>query len=150
MQPNKGLHGHPDFMQIERNLNMKRKSAKTLTAIITGHEDLQWHLCKLQLINYSIWRYCQWEEETPYHILYKCTTISSTRGRLTGIQFLEVQETVLTLWRGLVQNKFLNIFSLEMRICLFFLIYVEYYLFLPMYRLGQNKFLCIYFFQNAI
>lgn len=65
---------------------MNRKSAKVLTANITGHEDLR----RLRQIHDSTYRYCEWKGETLYHILCDCIATSSKRVRIMIKQLHEI------------------------------------------------------------
>ena len=71
---------------------MSRPKARKLVAFLTGHYNMNCYLHKVGLSEDSLCRWCNEEEETPYHIICSCHRWAATRFKIYGKFTLETGE----------------------------------------------------------
>ncbi|KAI5651297.1 hypothetical protein NE865_00541 [Phthorimaea operculella] len=73
-------------------LSMNRNNLRMITRALTGHCNLNKHLCRMGLTEATYCRYCAEDDETPLHVLCECEALVQTRSRTTGGHLLSPRE----------------------------------------------------------
>jgi ribonuclease HI len=73
-------------------LSMQRKDLSYITRFITGHSNLNQHLNRIGLINSSVCRFCEEEDETSEHLLCNCLGLTQQRNAILKKDFINIQD----------------------------------------------------------
>lgn len=88
-------------------LSLNKSSIKIITALITGHCGLNYHLSKIGIAANSICDACLEDDETAIHFLCECPAFAWIRNRVFGTHFVNPRH-ISTKELGLI-IKFVNI-----------------------------------------
>jgi ribonuclease HI len=72
-----------------------KNDLRNLTGLLTGHCSLNYHMCKLGIVELATCRLCNEEDETSEHILCHCEAIGRTRLQYLGREYISPFE----LWK---------------------------------------------------
>ena len=70
-------------------VNLDRKNLGMMVQIITGHCRLNYHESKINATTNSSCRFCQWEDETAWHLIGECPAFWRSRTDIFNYSFLE-------------------------------------------------------------
>ena len=70
-------------------VNLDRQSLGMMVQIITGHCRLNYHESKINATTNPSCRFCQWEDETAWHLIGECPAFWRSRTDIFNYSFLE-------------------------------------------------------------
>lgn len=73
-------------------LTLPKRDLRNVTGLLTGHNNLRYHLNKMGLSTEITCRLCEDAVETSIHVLGECTALMKSRWALTGKIRLEAEE----------------------------------------------------------
>ena len=103
------------FPEIDRKksntlCNLDRKSLGLMVQILTGHNRLHYHESKVNTMQEdSSCRFCQWEDETSWHLITECLAFWRSRMDIFGHSFLDENPE----WKVFQLFKFIKKIKIE-------------------------------------
>lgn len=88
----------PDKTKSLWLLNKEREAIRSLEAVLTGHNTLRYHLCKMGLESDSLCLQCGEEDETSAHFLLKCEAYREIRRAIFGVREIQSEEIQSLAW----------------------------------------------------
>ena len=95
------LRKAPDTGSSKYALALPRPKLRILVGLLTGHADLNRHLCIMKISDDELCLFCQEEEESPLHFLAKCIATMNIRRDNFGHHQMDYNELSRVRWISL-------------------------------------------------